>query len=89
MLLSDLGEIARQCWDEIPGHFENVELDEFVMMPNHLHGVIHLRDISRRDEVTSSDQSGGSHIENEHPLNQFAPFLTKSKYIDVNCSKRR
>src|SRR5271157_3677875 len=38
--LSPAGEIASQCWSEIPKHFPNVELDVNVMMPNHVHGII-------------------------------------------------
>jgi REP element-mobilizing transposase RayT len=38
--LNTNGEIARGSWLSIPRHFKNVELDEFVIMPNHLHGII-------------------------------------------------
>ena len=38
--LSRNGEIVRRYWEEIPKHFENVELDEFIIMPNHFHGII-------------------------------------------------
>jgi len=38
--LSKLGKIAEECWLEIPQHFSDVELDEYVVMPNHLHGII-------------------------------------------------
>ncbi len=38
--LSAIGEIAKRCWERIPEHFEGVELDEYVVMPNHVHGVI-------------------------------------------------
>jgi REP element-mobilizing transposase RayT len=48
MRLSSIGEIARKCWQEIPVHFQNIELDEFIIMPNHLHGIIIIND-SRRD----------------------------------------
>ena len=34
--LSPVGEIAQEQWLKIPGHFANVVLDEFVIMPNHL-----------------------------------------------------
>jgi len=34
------GEAVVRCWDEIPRHFPNVELDAFVVMPNHVHGVL-------------------------------------------------
>ncbi len=38
--LSALGEIAACYWREIPKHHANVELDEFVIMPNHIHGIV-------------------------------------------------
>ena len=40
MRLNDAGEIARRCWADIPVHFPLVELDAFVIMPNHVHGII-------------------------------------------------
>lgn len=40
MVLSPMGRIVRACWDEIPVHFLHVELDAFVIMPNHVHGII-------------------------------------------------
>lgn len=40
MRLNDTGRIVEQCWGEIPEHFSNVDLDAFVVMPNHLHGII-------------------------------------------------
>ncbi len=38
--LNEFGEIARRCWTEIPDHFPFVELDAFVIMPNHVHGIV-------------------------------------------------
>ncbi len=35
-----LGKIVQECWNEIPAHFPNVEVDAFVAMPNHVHGII-------------------------------------------------
>jgi putative transposase len=35
-----IGEIAYNNWLDIPNHFSFVELDEFVVMPNHIHGII-------------------------------------------------
>jgi len=36
--LSEIGLVAHDCWESIPAHFPFVELDEFIVMPNHLHG---------------------------------------------------
>jgi REP element-mobilizing transposase RayT len=40
MQLSEIGRFAEQCWYEIPEHFPFVALDGFVVMPNHVHGII-------------------------------------------------
>ncbi|MCE9581938.1 MAG: hypothetical protein K8T20_05420, partial [Planctomycetes bacterium] len=40
VVLSPAGEIARKCWLEIPGHFPSVKLGEFVVMPDHFHGIV-------------------------------------------------
>ena len=40
MYLSEIGEIAEQFWCGIPDHFPFVILDAFVVMPNHIHGII-------------------------------------------------
>jgi len=37
---STIGEVAIQFWAAIPEHFPFVVLDEFVVMPNHMHGII-------------------------------------------------
>ena len=40
MELSKIEEIVQKCWYEIPEHFNNVTLDEFIIMSNHVHGII-------------------------------------------------
>jgi len=40
MKLSNIGKMAQRFWLEIPKHFPFIELDEFKIMPNHLHGII-------------------------------------------------
>jgi len=47
MQLSELGKITESCWQAIPDHFDRVQLDDFVVMPNHLHGIIFITDICR------------------------------------------
>ena len=34
------GKIAESCWLDIPNHFPYAQLDSFVIMPNHVHGII-------------------------------------------------
>lgn len=47
MRLNRWGEVVQQTWDAVPGHFSNVALDQFVIMPNHVHGIIVLNDDDR------------------------------------------
>ena len=38
--LNPLGYAVEGCWTEIPRHFPSAQLDQFVVMPNHLHGIV-------------------------------------------------
>ena len=38
--LNKFGQIAFTCWQAIPKHFSKIELDEFIIMPNHIHGIL-------------------------------------------------
>lgn len=40
MCLNEEGAVAYQFWNEIPDHFPFISLDEFVVMPDHLHGIL-------------------------------------------------
>jgi REP element-mobilizing transposase RayT len=40
MKLSEIGVFANTCWTNIPNHFPHFYLDEFVVMPNHIHGIV-------------------------------------------------
>ncbi len=40
MILSEIGILANKYWNEIPEHFPFAILDAFVVMPNHVHGII-------------------------------------------------
>lgn len=40
MVLNEIGEIAKHFWNKIPTRYENIILDTFVVIPNHIHGII-------------------------------------------------
>ena len=40
MCLNALGALTEERWREIPGHFPDAGLDEFIVMPNHIHGIV-------------------------------------------------
>jgi putative transposase len=68
MMLNDWGEIAKKYWMEIPAHFENTKIDEFVVMPNHIHGIIVLGkdDVDVRENVGNVGNVGN--VETRHCL---------------------
>jgi len=42
MILNDPGIMIQKWWNELKNRFPNIELDEFVVMPNHFHGIIQI-----------------------------------------------
>lgn len=77
MELSTIGEIAQNCWIEIPKHFDNVSLDTFVIMPNHLHGIVVI-------ENNGIGIVGACH---GMPLQQFAKPKSRSLSMIINHFK--
>jgi len=46
MRVNDAGKMVERWWEELPHKFPSVELDEFVVMPNHFHGIVGITDTS-------------------------------------------
>jgi REP element-mobilizing transposase RayT len=44
MRLNDVGHMVHQQWADLPNRFPNIDLDAFIVMPNHIHGVIVITD---------------------------------------------
>ena len=43
MIENEYGGIVRACWNDLPEHYTHILLDEFIVMPNHVHGIIVIR----------------------------------------------
>lgn len=67
MFLNETGLIADKCWAEIPDHFTNVLLGEFVIMPNHIHGIINIDDYPANPEMVDKPDTDSS-TETGHAL---------------------
>jgi REP element-mobilizing transposase RayT len=59
MRFTKLGCIAHNCWLEIPKHFPFVVLDAFVIMPDHVHGIL----VIKHDEHIGGDINGLKYID--------------------------
>jgi len=77
MRLSRAGEIARECWLEIPNHFPKVQLDEFIVMPDHMHGII----------IIPSSLVGAQHVVPPPRLNQFQKIVPQSLSVIIRSFK--
>ncbi len=44
VILNEVGGMVQQVWNEQPEHYPGVMVDAFVLMPNHIHGIIVLTD---------------------------------------------
>jgi putative transposase len=51
MRVNALGKIIQECWDEIPVHFSHVDVDVFVVMLNHVHGIVLIHDDTGRGTI--------------------------------------
>ena len=45
MRLNEAGEMARAVWGRLPDRFPNVEVENFVVMPNHIHAIVVISDV--------------------------------------------
>jgi len=44
---NELSTICTTCWFDLPNHYDNCELDSFVIMPNHVHGIVIIKNDCR------------------------------------------
>ncbi len=96
ILLSNLGIIADIFWHEIPNHSPFVELGEFVVMPNHIHGILILNkpDIENRNNysIDNGNDNGTVVVETGHalslrrqPVNQ-PPNIGQNRFQNIGSN---
>jgi len=88
MFLSPVGAIAEKFWQEIPEHFTNVKLDVFVVMPNHIHGIVIIDNWNEgvetpRRGVSTVDRN--PHHKSEWKPNSLGSIINQFKSV---CTKR-
>ena len=80
MNLSKIGKTASQNWQDISNHYDHVELGEFVVMPNHIHGIIWIvgvhPDLTDKNEIVGTslgmtdDENMNAWIRRGEPLHK-------------------
>jgi putative transposase len=86
--LNALGRVVDECWRQIPDHFANAEVDEYLIMPNHLHGIIVLecRDTIHRVRESSSESKTESF---GNPIAGTIPTIIRTFKAAVTRESRR
>jgi REP element-mobilizing transposase RayT len=82
MRLNEAGRMVEQCWLDIPSHFPHVELDAFVIMPNHVHLVFKL--INKNKSITDLMKS----IKRYSARKANEILITKGKFWQVESFDR-
>lgn len=85
MRLNAFGRIVQEAWEDLPNHYPAVELDAFIVMPNHVHGIIILTDIDPSPPVRAGLKPAPTTLEIEtnaaHTGSKPAPTSPASKPI--------
>ena len=88
MMLNDAGKIAEKCWLEIPEHFKNVILHDFVIIPNHVHGIIEFKNNDLNNTVGANQYSPKNvSIEETKIVSSIDTNIDSSKQMPKSPSK--
>ncbi len=82
---SEIGQTAQKFWADIPNHFEHTYIDSYVIMPNHVHGIV----VIDRPQNVETRNFASLH-QSETPTNQsnkFAPLKPGSLQAIIHAYK--
>jgi len=90
--LNEYGNIVKKCWYDLSGYYDKVMFDEYVVMPNHFHGIMIITEnvdendtigaINNIDVVTNLDVNNNVGAIHESPLQENEP--SKHNKMDIN-----
>ncbi len=60
MELSEIGKTAKWCWSQIPNQFPYAGLDEYIVMPNHMHGIVIIDKPTGAEDVAHVGNTGNA-----------------------------
>lgn len=87
-LLNEVGEMVQGVWQNLPHYFPGVVLDAFVVMPDHIHGIVVLVDSWLINVKSGPARSAAPTLGNE--FNQEPPLAkSRKKPIDIPTLMRR
>jgi putative transposase len=88
MILNNAGHIADKCWLEIPMHYPNVILHEYVIMPNHIHGIIEIVGANNYSPANDTNNHSPAYDANNHlpvnDTNNHSPITITNNHSPAN-----
>ena len=89
MELSAMGKIAQTYWKEIPKHFPFVILDESVIMPNHVHGIVIITNQKHttNDRILHLCRDGACPV-STHKTNVLGNIIGSFKSVVTKCANK-
>ena len=86
MILNDNGKTADNFWREISNHYPHVMLDEYVIMPNHIHGILIITDNFKINNDTVKTPESG--VSTEININEESILKQPTLGVIINQFKR-
>ncbi len=79
-VLNDSGQIVEDTWNDLPNHNENIRLGSFIIMPNHIHGIIEI--VGADSKSAQLNKSANSIVHDFHKENNLIETIREDKRAD-------
>lgn len=79
--LNEIGKLIEYWWKEIPKHFNNILLDKFVIMPNHVHGILIINKKLEIDLESGQTHRSAPTVMKLGDVMQWFKTMTTNEYI--------
>ncbi len=97
MVHNEIGKLVEYFWNQIPSHFSYVGLDEFIVMPNHIHGILTIQNPAQIDAEKPLVHRNDSKMADISPtagslptiIRSFKSVCTKAINLDYPSSEFR
>jgi len=92
MRLSEYGHVVQACWDAILQHYPHVMLDAFVVMPNHMHGILVITDPNLAADAVGAGSPRPCDVDDEPTrrptLGQMVAYFNYQSTKQINAIRR-
>lgn len=81
MILNNAGMLIDTIWHEIPKYYEGFKIHEYIVMPNHIHGIIEISSQGRIQGSEGGDRTPPLRVLTLSDVMQRFKTMTTNKYI--------